>query len=596
MEVKNLSTGRLCMLSKNAFEAKGVQSVKDFFTSTTRGSSRGDRANISVRRSPKAAGFAEKRLALVIGNSNYDAMSYLRNAQSDAVDVSATLQNLGFDVIECFEGSYNDMKDALNKFATMGANYDVALFYYAGHGVQEDGVNYLIPVDNPMEFKSALKEALNADDVLAIMEACGAKNRMLFLDACRSPQIAWHRSAKAGLAKMEGAAGSVIMFSTESGNVASDGDEGTSNSPFATALMQNIVTNEPLSVILSNVCNTTYQLTGEKQWPMQVGNLRGNFFFNPKGSAPAARQQTAQTTPGGRQDTPSQRPSQPQPKPAAAPRVAQPKMTMGAESITPWLGSVKRVGQNCVITLYLTNNNRKTFFCSLGEPEIYDDAGNMYRRNQGNLTYNVQGDQYRGDWIMPGLAVTKIKINLKNVPENCTSFPFAKLDFRGMDTGTAYGSDELTIKNMPIGFKASYEWRPQAPMSGSFDVEDVDVKVSNAKLTGNTAVFNVVFTNNTGKLINAEYLDKELCAGGIATMVVDGDGIGHYINNGMTVTGNNGVYCKLPPGVPMKFTVKVTDFDASAGRIPVFTMTFRGMPVDRSYGIAELILRDIPFE
>lgn len=592
MEVKNLSTGRLCLLSKGAFESKGVQSVKDFFTSTTRGSTRGDRVNITVKRSAKGAGFPEKRLALVIGNSNYTSMSYLRNAQSDAVDVSTTLQDLGFDVIECFESGYNDMKDALHRFSTMGAGYDVILFYYAGHGVQEDGVNYLIPIDNPMEFKSSLKEALNADDVLGIMEACGAKNRMMFLDACRSPQIAWHRSAKSGLAKMEGSAGSVIMFSTESGNVASDGEEGAPNSPFATALMQNIVSNEPLSVVLSNICNSTYQLTGERQWPMQVGNLRGNFYFNPKGTSVAAHRPSTQVS-AQRNETPS---TVQKAEVTAAPRAAQPKMSMGAESVRPWIGAVKRVGSNCMVTLYLTNEGRKTLFCSIGEPELYDDAGNLYRRNQGNLICNIQGSDYTNSWILPGTGVTKIKLTLSGVPEDCQSIPFAKIGFRGMDSGQAYGDDELTVKNIPIGFNAPYQWRPADRMYVSFDVEDVDVRISNARMVNDAAVFTVTFTNNTNKLIDAKILGQEPCSGGIATMTIDGDGMACQLDKGLIVSGKNGTECKLPPGVPMKFTVKSPDFNPSAGRIPVFTMTFRDMPTSESYGIATLTVRDIPLD
>lgn len=283
LEAKETATGKIYRLSKQVFESKSmVKTLADYCLAVSRGSTRGGAgANFAFRRGRPLSGSDQRRLALVIGNSNYMELGQLANAQRDAADVSTTLQDLGFDVIESYETTYNDMRAALQQFRNKADAYDVALFYYAGHGIQEEGKNYLVPIENGLELRSDIDKTLNADDVLYEMENSGASTRLLFLDACRDHRSSFSRSAQKGLARMEGSKGSVIVFSTQSGETASDGDSGK-NSPFASAMIQNIrVAGQPFPVTLSNIVNDTYRMTNGVQCPLQVGNVIGDFIFNP---------------------------------------------------------------------------------------------------------------------------------------------------------------------------------------------------------------------------------------------------------------------------------------------------------------------------
>lgn len=315
LEAKETATGKIYRLSKQVFESKSmVKTLADYCLAVSRGSTRGGAgANFAFRRGRPLSGSDQRRLALVIGNSNYMELGQLANAQRDAADMSTTLQDLGFDVIESYETTYNDMRAALQQFRNKADAYDVALFYYAGHGIQEEGKNYLVPIENGLELRSDIDKTLNADDVLYEMENSGASTRLLFLDACRDHRSSFSRSAQKGLARMEGSKGSVIVFSTQSGETASDGDSGK-NSPFASAMIQNIrVAGQPFPVTLSNIVNDTYRMTNGVQCPLQVGNVIGDFIFNP---AKAEKKQPSPTP------TPSPTPKpQPEKAPITAPKL-----------------------------------------------------------------------------------------------------------------------------------------------------------------------------------------------------------------------------------------------------------------------------------
>lgn len=281
MEVKALSSGELYRFSRKAFESKGsVLSIADFFLKTKEGSSRGEGSNVMFTKSNKSGKYPEKRIALVMGNSNYESLSYLKNAQKDASDLAETLLQLGFDVMESYECNYTDMKTALNNFSAKSRGYDVALFYFAGHGIQEDGQNYLIPIERGLEFRSELNSCLNCEDIMQRMDAGHAPAKIMFLDACRHTKRSWTRDVSEGLARMEGSIGSVIVFSTQSGNAAYDGEG--SNSPFAESLMKNIKReNVAFTEAMTGVVRDTYAKTNNKQFPLQVGTLIVDFRFNP---------------------------------------------------------------------------------------------------------------------------------------------------------------------------------------------------------------------------------------------------------------------------------------------------------------------------
>lgn len=281
MEVKAISTGNIYRFSRKVFASKGATtSIADYFLKTKKASSRGDDRAPSFTRSDVASDFPEKRIALVIGNSNYDYISYLRNASKDASDVGETLLSLGFDVMEAYETSFSDMKTAINNFSAKAAGYDVALFYYAGHGLQEDGVNYLIPVENALEYKHAsLRASINCDDIVDLLNRAGTPSKIFFLDACRNTKRAWSRDVNQGLARMEASVGSMIIFATQSGNTATDGDG--DNSPFALALINNIRKPDvSCSIAMDNLVRDTYNMTQRTQYPQKTGTLIEDFYFN----------------------------------------------------------------------------------------------------------------------------------------------------------------------------------------------------------------------------------------------------------------------------------------------------------------------------
>jgi hypothetical protein len=187
-----------------------------------------------------------KRVALVIGNSSYEHVGHLPNATRDAADVAAALRSIGFSVQEFKNVSKNSFEEALSNFSNVADGADFAVIYYAGHGMEIDRQNYLIPIDAKLETDRRLRfEAIEMSDALVALD--GVKGiRILLLDACRNNPFAEtmtmtspNRSLSRGLAKVEATGGgTVISFSAKEGTVALDGDG--QNSPFAKALLDNI--------------------------------------------------------------------------------------------------------------------------------------------------------------------------------------------------------------------------------------------------------------------------------------------------------------------------------------------------------------------
>jgi formylglycine-generating enzyme required for sulfatase activity len=237
---------------------------------------------------PAIAQATETRIALVIGNSDY-ATGPLANPVNDAKLIGATLTSLGFKVLEFHDADQIKMKRAIQDF---GARLDsagpdaVGLFYYAGHGVQLNGHNYLIPTKANIEREGDVEiEAVSADWVLAQMHY----NRLniMVLDACRNnPFTRSMRSVTHGLAPMEAPAGTLIAYSTGPGDVAADGNG--RNSPYSEALAQLMRTNaEPLEQVFKHVRKDVMNATGDKQVPWELSSLTGDFYFlPPRGDSP----------------------------------------------------------------------------------------------------------------------------------------------------------------------------------------------------------------------------------------------------------------------------------------------------------------------
>lgn len=184
--------------------------------------------------------FAETRIALVIGNSSYSHVPKLDNPANDAKLMARTLKSVGFELVGGGPQLNLDKEhfdSVVQKFGRRTRGADVALFYYAGHGLQANGANYLVPVDaNPVRQADMQFQMLNASLVLQELEESGTKLNIIILDACRNNPFAGSklRSMVGGLAQMRAPEGTVISYATQPGNVAQDGTNG--HSPYTRAL------------------------------------------------------------------------------------------------------------------------------------------------------------------------------------------------------------------------------------------------------------------------------------------------------------------------------------------------------------------------
>jgi formylglycine-generating enzyme required for sulfatase activity len=229
---------------------------------------------------------AEQRLALVIGNSVY-GFSPLKNPVNDASDIAVSLQKLGFTVILKKNVNLKDMEESIQDFGNRLKKGGVGLFYFAGHGLQAGGLNYLVPIGAKIEKESDIKyEAVDAGKILDEMGDASNGLNIVILDACRDNPFARHfRSTSRGLAILGNApVGTYLSYSTGPGQVALDGDG--RNSPFASALIHFM--KEPgltIEQVFKNVRHKLGQETGGKQVPWELSSLEGDFFFLPGSAA-----------------------------------------------------------------------------------------------------------------------------------------------------------------------------------------------------------------------------------------------------------------------------------------------------------------------
>jgi hypothetical protein len=238
---------------------------------------------------------AAGRVALVIGNSAYKFAPRLNNSVNDASDIAAALERLGFDVVRGIDLDYAGMREHVLRFSEQLAGADVGLFYYAGHGLQVSGRNYLAPIDLRLESEADLDfRTIDLDLVLRNMTR-ETRTNIVFLDACRdnplAAQLARRMGARSaaisrGLAQVVAGVGTLIAFATEPGNVALDG-ENTRNSPFTAALLDTI--ERPglhVGDVMIAVRNQVLKQTRGKQVPWEHSSLTGKFYFVPQ-SAPS---------------------------------------------------------------------------------------------------------------------------------------------------------------------------------------------------------------------------------------------------------------------------------------------------------------------
>jgi hypothetical protein len=250
---------------------------------------------------------AEQRIALVIGNAAYVHAAPLANPNNDANDMAAALRDAGFDVILGLDLDKRSFDLKVRDFARALGAADIALLFYAGHGLQVAGRNYLVPVDAQLVSERDLDfEAVSVDFVLRQMElGRETKTNIVFLDACRDNPLArtlarsmGTRSAaiSQGLAQVQAGVGTFISYSTQPGNVALDGRE--RNSPFTAALTRAMRTaDRTLTSVMVDVRRDVLAATQGKQVPWDHSALTGEFYFI-RTSAAGAALNSVPTLPG----------------------------------------------------------------------------------------------------------------------------------------------------------------------------------------------------------------------------------------------------------------------------------------------------------
>jgi len=223
------------------------------------------------------------RVALVVGISTYGTLGNLTNPVNDARALAATLRMMGFDVDLVVDPDQRTLREAISRLgermgrAGRGAT---GLFFFAGHGIQTRGTNYLIPAGARINREADVElEAVAADNVLTQMQEAGVSTNIIILDACRNmPLTRSFRNGSRGLAQMDAPNGTFIAYSTAPGSVAADGTG--ANSPFATALLREIVQpGQPIETVFRNVRRSVLRDTEGLQTPWDSSSLIDPFYF-----------------------------------------------------------------------------------------------------------------------------------------------------------------------------------------------------------------------------------------------------------------------------------------------------------------------------
>jgi uncharacterized caspase-like protein/opacity protein-like surface antigen len=262
--------------------------------------------------------FAQKRLAFVIGNGDYASVTKLPNALNDANATRAMLQEAGFDITPALDLSLAGLRGALDVFVDKvrrSGPDTTALVYYAGHAVQLDGANFILPTDvRPQLSTSIADQSLSLSDILRRLDGAGAKSKIAILDACRNNPFAERQTARglalqivdganegisseAGLARVDSNSGTFVAFATSPGSTAADGDG--PNSPFTTAFLREA--REPglaVEQIFRRIRLAVYDSTNGTQIPWDTSSLITEFsFFQRPAGAPAAQPAMAGNVP-----------------------------------------------------------------------------------------------------------------------------------------------------------------------------------------------------------------------------------------------------------------------------------------------------------
>jgi len=235
--------------------------------------------------------YSTPRYALVVGNADYSGIQALKNPLNDAVDIAGVLKDLDFQVEVLLNADLRSMREAVRSLGNLIEQQEdsVGLFYYAGHGIQVEGENFLVPIDADIRQQQDVRyEALNAAYVLDYLNNRSSSFNIIILDACRDNPFSTFRSASRGLAVVEAPRGSIVVYATGAGEVASDGDG--RNSIFTEALLAHLPTggievNEMVRRVMRQVSDRTEGF----QVPAFYSNYFGTFRFTEQGRSQAVQ-------------------------------------------------------------------------------------------------------------------------------------------------------------------------------------------------------------------------------------------------------------------------------------------------------------------
>ncbi len=253
--------------------------------------------NLAVAKPADAAQTKEQRVALVIGNSNYKSAP-LKNPANDAEDIARALRGLGFQVTLKQNQGRAAMAQAIREVGDKLTRGGTVLCYYAGHGMQVKGKNFLIPVDADIQSEDEVPyRGIDANELLAKMETARNRVNLVILDACRNnPFARSFRSSSQGLAQMDAPVGTLVAFATAPGSVAADGQG--RNGLYTQHLLASM--NQPglkIEDVFKRVRQGVRKGSGNKQIPWENTSLEGDFYFKPgkPGEAPTQLASVAPT-------------------------------------------------------------------------------------------------------------------------------------------------------------------------------------------------------------------------------------------------------------------------------------------------------------
>ncbi|MGD9244544.1 MAG: caspase family protein [Desulfobacterales bacterium] len=259
----------------------------------------------------------KRRIALVIGNGAYKS-SPLANPINDATDMATALKKLGFSVRLKINANQRSMENSIRAFGKELRSGGVGLFYYAGHGIQVHGRNYLIPIVADIESEADVKyESVDAGRVLSQMNEAENGLNIIILDACRdNPYARSFRSSEKGLAKMDAPTGSILAYATAPGSVAADGSG--RNGLYTSMLLKHMMTPDfKIEDVFKQVRKDVVNTSNNKQVPWESSSLMGDFYFYPKRGIAVKKQSKVE----------SKKPIKETPKYASiSPEISEPKI------------------------------------------------------------------------------------------------------------------------------------------------------------------------------------------------------------------------------------------------------------------------------